>query len=78
MYLVLLMKMLFASTFTMGKAVLQYLNPIFFTGLRMTIGGLILLAWLYFFKREKFSIKKRALVIIFTDYNFSHIRSFCF
>lgn len=50
--------MLFASTFTIGKAVLQYLNPIFFIGLRMTIAGTILLAWLYFFKRDKFFIKK--------------------
>lgn len=58
MYLVIFMEMLFASTFTIGKAVLQYLNPIFFIGLRMTIAGAILLAWLYFFKREKFFIKK--------------------
>jgi len=58
MYLVILMYMLFASTFTIGKAALFYLEPIFFIGLRMIIGGLILLAYLYFFKRDKFFIKK--------------------
>lgn len=63
MYLVIFMEMLFASTFTVGKAVLQYLNPIFFIGLRMTIAGIILLSWLYFFKREKFFIKKEHLYL---------------
>lgn len=61
MYLVVLMYMLFASTFTIGKIVLSYLNPIFFIGLRMSLGGLILLSYLYVFRREKFFIKKEHL-----------------
>jgi drug/metabolite transporter (DMT)-like permease len=72
MYLVLLMKMLFASTFTMGKAVLQYLNPIFFTGLRMTFGGIILLSWLYFFKKQRFFIKKEH-ILLFLQITIFHI-----
>ena len=59
MFLVILMYMLFASTFTIGKAVLQYLNPIFFIGVRMTIGGLILLSYLLLFRKNKLYIKKQ-------------------
>lgn len=38
--------MLLASTFTIGKAVLCFINPILFIGIRMTIGGLLLLMYL--------------------------------
>ncbi|EKD23292.1 MAG: hypothetical protein ACD_82C00155G0004 [uncultured bacterium] len=72
MFLVILLEMLFASTFTIGKAVLQYLNPIFFIGLRMSLGGIILLAWLYFFKREKFFIKKEHM-LLFLQITIFHI-----
>ncbi|EKD23291.1 MAG: hypothetical protein ACD_82C00155G0003 [uncultured bacterium] len=72
MYLVILMEMLFAGTFTIGKIVLQYLNPIFFIGLRMSIAGTILLSWLYFFKREKFFIKKEHM-LLFLQITIFHI-----
>jgi len=58
MYLVVLMYMLFASTFTIGKAALSYLSPVFFIGIRMVLGGSMLLGYLYFFRREKFFLKK--------------------
>ncbi|MFC1842957.1 DMT family transporter [Candidatus Dependentiae bacterium] len=64
MFLVILMYLLFASTFTIGKAVLSYSNPIFFIGFRMTLGGLLLLGYLYFFKRNKFFIKKKHLPLL--------------
>jgi len=59
MYLVIIMYMLFASTFTLGKVVLAYLDPIFFIGIRMLIAGFILLSYLYFFKREHLVLKKK-------------------
>lgn len=59
MFLILLTEMLFASTWTIGKAALAYLNPIFFIGLRMTLAGTILLSYLYFFKRDKFFLHKK-------------------
>lgn len=59
MFLVILTEMLFASTWTIGKAVLQYLNPIFFIGLRMTLAGSIMLAFLFIFKRNKFVLYKK-------------------
>lgn len=73
MYLLILTEMLFASTWTIGKIALKYLNPIFFVGFRMIIAGIILLAWLYFFKRNKFFVKKEHMflflqIIIFHAY----------
>jgi len=61
MFLVILMYMLFASTFTIGKAVLAYVQPIFFIGFRMTLGGMLLLFYLYFFKRSKIRLQKKHL-----------------
>jgi len=58
MFLVILMYMLFASTFTIGKAVMEYLHPVFFIGIRMVIGGIILLSYQYLFRKERFYIKK--------------------
>lgn len=53
MILVALLYLLFASTFTLGKAVLAYISPILFIGIRMVAGGSILLAYQYFFNRSK-------------------------
>lgn len=59
MILILILYMLLASTFTLGKAALDYAAPIFFIGLRMSIAGIVLLGYLYFFNRKswKFSLK---------------------
>ncbi|MCK5632626.1 DMT family transporter [bacterium] len=59
MFLVALLYALIAGTFTIGKLVLQYFNPIFFIGLRMILGGSLLLGYLYFFKRSNLFIKKK-------------------
>ena len=39
MMLLVVLYMLFASTFTIGKAALAYTTPILFIGMRMVIGG---------------------------------------
>ncbi|KKP35423.1 MAG: hypothetical protein UR26_C0005G0037 [candidate division TM6 bacterium GW2011_GWF2_32_72] len=57
MYLVFLMYLLFASTFTIGKAALQFAPPFWFVGVRMIIAGLLLLGYLYFFKRKKLFLR---------------------
>lgn len=58
MFLVALAYMTIASTFTIAKLALQYLQPIFFISIRMLVGGSLLLGYLHFFRRTSISIKK--------------------
>ncbi len=51
--------MLIASTFTIGKLALQYVQPIFFISVRMLVGGSLLLGFLYFFRRSDLKIYKK-------------------
>lgn len=46
----IMLNMLFASTFTLAKAALAYVQPIFFIGMRMAIAGILLLGFQYFFR----------------------------
>ncbi len=59
MILVLLLYVLFASTFTFGKAVLSYIQPMMFIGIRMTLAGIILLGYQYFFNRRHWRYEKK-------------------
>ena len=61
MFLILFLYMLFASTFTIGKAVLAYVDPIFFIAVRMLLAGILLFLFL--------RIKKRSTVIKPEDKN---------
>ena len=58
MFLIILLYMLFASTFTVGKAALTYMQPIMFIGMRMTAAGLLLLGYQYLFNRSKWRINR--------------------
>ena len=58
MVLIILLYALFATSFSMGKILLQYSPPIFLNGCRMFIAGSILLSYQYFNPREKFRFKK--------------------
>ena len=53
MILVILLYLLFASTFTLGKAALSYVSPFLFIGIRMICGGSLLLAYYCFIARKK-------------------------
>ena len=59
MILILIMYALLASTFTLGKAVLQYINPILFIGIRMTLGGLLLIGYLKYYKQFAWRLERR-------------------
>ena len=53
MIFIIILNILYASTFTIGKQLLSYSGPIFVTGLRMTLGGLSLLAYSMLIKKER-------------------------
>jgi drug/metabolite transporter (DMT)-like permease len=59
MLLIIFLYALLASTFTLGKAALFYVKPFFFISIRMIPGGVLLLGYLYFFKRSHFVLHKK-------------------
>ena len=80
MLMVVALYALIASTFTFSKAILSFVQPIFFTGTRMLASGLILLAYQYFFNRTqwRFSLKDwfwYLQIMIFMIY-FSYVGEF--
>ena len=80
MTLIIILYALFASSFSMGKILLQYTNPVFLVGIRMLIGGLILLAYQYFSPKQSFYFKKKHLwlfaqIVLFGVY-FNYILRF--
>jgi drug/metabolite transporter (DMT)-like permease len=58
MILVIILYVLFASTFTIGKAVLSYVSPFLFIGIRMMLGGSMLLGYYAFIAKRHLLIKK--------------------
>ena len=61
MILVIVMYLLFASTFTLGKAVLSYVSPFLFIAIRMVLGGSVLLGYYALVAKQRLSIKKADL-----------------
>ncbi len=61
MILIIVLYALFGSSFVLGKYLLSYTTPLFLTGVRMTIGGLILLSYLFFYAHEHFKFKRKHL-----------------
>lgn len=59
MLLIIILYALFASTFTLGKVLLAYSQPIFLTGIRMSIAGGVLFAYQYFVRKHAFKIRKK-------------------
>lgn len=59
MLLIILLYMLMASTFTLGKAALVYIPPIIFVGIRMMVAGVLLLAYQYFFNYKQWRFQWR-------------------
>jgi drug/metabolite transporter (DMT)-like permease len=74
MILVIILYLMFASTFTLGKAALAYVSPCLFIGVRMMLGGSMLLGYSYFSKHKKWILKKTD-VILFAQIIVFHI--FC-
>lgn len=57
MPLVILLFALFASLFTLSKTALEFSEPFFLIGSRMTLAGVLLLSHQFFFNRPNFKIK---------------------
>lgn len=57
-FVISLLNMMLASTFIIGKAALEYVHPFFLIGVRMVVGGSILLCYQYFFKHAQLSFKR--------------------
>lgn len=55
---ILLMYVLFANTFTVGKLIMALASPVFFIGVRMTIAGLILLGYSKFIQKKSLCVHK--------------------
>lgn len=72
MFLVLLAYLLLSSTFVIGKAALGYSQPIFLIGFRMTLGGLLLLGFMYFFHKSQWKFNKKDFWL-FAQIAFFHI-----
>lgn len=73
MFLVLVLYMLMASTFTFAKAALYYVPPLLFIGVRMIIAGFLLLAYVWVTSPEKLRIERQhwgalAQIILFHIY----------
>jgi len=61
MFLILVLYALFATSFPISKILLSYITPIFYTGIRMFLSGILLLSYEYFYARNKFSFHKKDL-----------------
>jgi drug/metabolite transporter (DMT)-like permease len=75
MILILILNILWAATFTIGKASLSYTTPILFIGMRMFIGGLMLLAYCLI-KKEPLKLRKADMFVIAQVCFFQYYTSF--
>lgn len=73
MILIVIMYAFLAGTFSLGKLILTYSQPIFVVGMRMSIAGALLLLYHFVVNRTKLRIKKEHIIpfaqaTIFTIY----------
>ncbi len=73
MFFIVLLYALFAGTFSLGKLILAYTQPIFLVGVRMSIAGMLLLGYHYIIDRRTSRISKYdywlfVQAIIFANY----------
>lgn len=60
--LVFLTFFIWSTSFTLGKTTLQYSPPLFLTGFRMFLAGVLILSFLFFFKRKSIQLKKKYIL----------------
>jgi drug/metabolite transporter (DMT)-like permease len=64
MIFVLVLYILQSLTFTISKTALEYAAPIFFVGVRMSLGGIFLLGYMYFLNRHNWYFNKKNIWLI--------------
>lgn len=62
--IVVFMYAVWSSVFSLGKMTLQYCPPLFLTGARMVLGGLLLLGFLAIFKRSALKLNRAQIFSI--------------
>lgn len=61
-FLVVLMYATWSTVFSVGKIALQYSSPLFLTGFRMTLAGLLITGYLFFARRSLLKISAKQLL----------------
>ena len=61
LFLVFFCFFIWSTCFTLGKTTLQFSPPIFLTGARMFLAGIVILAFLGLFRKKEIQIKKHQL-----------------
>ncbi|MCB1181757.1 MAG: DMT family transporter [Chlamydiia bacterium] len=56
---------IWSTSFPLGKATLEHSPPLFLTGVRMMIAGVIILTLVFFFRKKDFKVKKKQLLPLF-------------
>jgi drug/metabolite transporter (DMT)-like permease len=59
------MVLLFATIFIMGKICLQFVSPIFLTGVRMLLAGSLILIYQYLYNRQSLTVEKKDIKPLF-------------
>lgn len=62
---IIILNALLASAFTLGKVVLNYTKPVFFIGISMIIGGIVLFSYQFFTARHKLIVQKKDYWLFF-------------
>ncbi len=66
MFLIIVLQFILASSFVVSKSLLSIVPPFLLVGLRMSIGGSILLLYTFIFNRSAFYISHRNIVPLLT------------
>lgn len=59
MFLIILLYALFGMSFPLSKTILKIIDPMYYTGIRMIVAGLLLLGYQYFYARHHFKFQRK-------------------
>jgi drug/metabolite transporter (DMT)-like permease len=65
MLLLIIMNLSYALLFPLSKIALEYASPIFLTGFRMTLAGILVLLYHYFLRGQPFTFPREHIKLIF-------------